>query len=82
MMIKLRGSKRAKIVCIECGEVSSPFRAYLYNEYEYKEDKNPEEYWESSKTPKDWGLPDYEEAELYDDGTVYGYCPTHREEWK
>lgn len=69
-MIKLMGSKKAKVECIECGEISQPFRIWLYAEdgeqlFNLKDDG----------LPKDWEIED--EAELEGD-LINGYCPKHK----
>jgi hypothetical protein len=70
--MKLLGSKKAKIQCLECGEVSEPFRIWLYEaEGESLFNLNEDD------LPKDWEIVD--EAEL-DGDLVCGYCPTHREQ--
>ena len=68
--LKLTGSKRAKIHCPECNEVSEPFRVWLYEE-EGDSLFNLNE----SDLPKDWEIED--EAEL-DGELICGYCPKHR----
>jgi len=76
--MKLQGSKRVKIQCIDwdevrkaqCNEVSEPFRIWLYEE-EGESLFNLNE----NNLPQGWQIED--EAELDGDLTC-GYCPKHR----
>jgi hypothetical protein len=67
VIMKFMGSKMAKIQCIECPELSEPFRVTLCDESE-------EKIFLYQSLPKGWEMP--EDAGLYDD-IIYGYCPKH-----
>lgn len=64
----------AEIQCMECPELSEPFRVTLC-----KQDEGGIFIWKDSDFPKGWEIPDDEM--LYDD-IAYGYCPKHKQEPK
>lgn len=71
--MKFMGSKRAQIQCIECPELSEPFRITLCDEI-HEGLAERVFIWRKEDFPKGWEIP--EDSGLYDD-IVYGYCPKH-----
>lgn len=70
--MKLAGSKRVKIQCKECPELSEPFRVTLTKDVETEGDCIF--LWKDTDFPNGWDIP--EDEGLFDD-IVYGYCPLH-----
>ena len=65
--MKIQGSKRAFVICRECDKESPPFRVYLCT-------VEGDPTWEGD-IPVGWVVA--EEEALNDDGSIWGYCPTH-----
>jgi len=68
-MLKLMGSKRVIIQCLECETTSEPFYVTLADS-----DEDGRLYYPKSE-PTDWIIPD---DEGLNEDIIYGYCPKHK----
>ena len=64
--MKMKGSHMAHVQCSFCQKQSPKFRAYLYDD----------DQWDAKVIPEGWFIVD--EADLWEDGTVFGLCPEHQ----